>query len=69
MNGERKYDIHTHTHIYRSIHTQSCVCVCVCVCVYNIQSHEKEENLVNLGCMTTWKELEGIMLSEIGQTA
>ena len=40
------------------------VCVCVCVCVCN-SAIKKEEVLP---FVTTWMDLEGIMLSELSQT-
>ena len=41
-----------------------CVCTCVCVCVCNSAIKKKEI----LPFVTTWMDLEGIMLNELSQT-
>ena len=53
---------------------RACMCVCMCVCVYiyiyiykmEYCSATKKNEI--LPFVTTWMDLEGIMLSEISQT-
>ena len=48
------------------------ICVCVCVCVYThtyiMKYYSAIKNKDILPFVTTWMDLEGIMLSEISQT-
>ena len=45
-----------------------CVCVCVYVCVYTMKFYSVMRQKEILPFVTTWMNLEDVMLSEISQT-
>ena len=51
------------SHWISLIYTCVCVCVCVCVCIHTMEYYSAIEKNDIMPFVTTWKDIQGIMLS------